>query len=256
VRTGQARREGDRGARIAHDVSARVHDQRPRGQQRLDLVEQEQPLLATRDPARRGRAQDEGRTFDLRRQRGDVRLVRGVLDPRERGTRRLGIEAPNGQTRHNQLMGGSQRRRQGPGVELGERTLGLVEAPEQEEATDLEMPRVRGIHPVTVLLQGRPRGSERRLRPGEVARDERDVGLCHDTSRAGHSLSGTEGPCRAFRRAFALSRSPSRAIAMPRSASAGASLRNATRFRAPRRSPLTSARAAAVMSESITIPPL
>src|SRR4029077_12695488 len=56
------------------------------------------------------------------------------------------------------------------------------------------------------------------------------------------------------RRAFARRRSPSCAIATPRSASAGASLRRATRFRAPRGSPAASARAAAVISESIRIP--
>src|SRR5579884_3851433 len=57
------------------------------------------------------------------------------------------------------------------------------------------------------------------------------------------------------RRAFARTRSPSCAIAMPRSASAGGSSRRATRFSAPRASPAASARAAAVISESIGIPP-
>ncbi len=54
---------------------------------------------------------------------------------------------------------------------------------------------------------------------------------------------------------FAFARSPSCAIAMPRSASDGASLRSATRFSAPSGSPASSARAAAVISESIQIPP-
>ena len=56
-------------------------------------------------------------------------------------------------------------------------------------------------------------------------------------------------------RAFARTRSPSCAIAMPRSASAGSSSRRATRCNAPRGSPAASARAAAVISESIGIPP-
>src|SRR5213083_2668882 len=56
------------------------------------------------------------------------------------------------------------------------------------------------------------------------------------------------------RRAFARTRSPSCAIAMPRSARAGASSRRATRFNAPRGSPAARARAAAVISESIGIP--
>ena len=56
-------------------------------------------------------------------------------------------------------------------------------------------------------------------------------------------------------RVFARTRSPSCAIAMPRSARAGASSRSATRFNAPRRSPAASARAAAVISDSIGTPP-
>src|SRR5262249_19850254 len=66
------------------------------------------------------------------------------------------------------------------------------------------------------------------------------------------------GPKRraALRRSiFARARSPSCAIAMPRSASAGASSRSATRLSAPIGSPAASARAAAVISESIRIPP-
>src|SRR3989441_5346697 len=59
----------------------------------------------------------------------------------------------------------------------------------------------------------------------------------------------------AFRRSsFARAKSPSCAIAMPRSASAGASSRSATRFNAPRGSPAARARAAAVIRESIRIP--
>src|SRR5262249_26236789 len=44
-------------------------------------------------------------------------------------------------------------------------------------------------------------------------------------------------------------------MAIPRSASAGASSRRATRFNAPSGSPAASARAAAVIKESIEIPP-
>src|SRR5262245_25305195 len=56
-------------------------------------------------------------------------------------------------------------------------------------------------------------------------------------------------------RVLARTKSPSWAIAMPRSASADASSRRATRFNAPRGSPTASARAAAVINESIGIPP-
>ena len=42
-------------------------------------------FLAARDQARRGRFHHEGCVSNLRRQRGDVRLARGVLGPSERG---------------------------------------------------------------------------------------------------------------------------------------------------------------------------
>src|SRR4029453_13221717 len=55
--------------------------------------------------------------------------------------------------------------------------LGLVEAPHQEKAPYFEMSRVRGIHPVAVRFERRPRRVERLRRPAEVARDERNLSL-------------------------------------------------------------------------------
>ena len=85
-------------------------------------------------------------------------------------------------------MGGPQRGREGCRVELGELTLGIVETPDQQEAPDLEIPRMRGVHPVAVLFERRPRCVKRLRRPAQVARDERDLGLGDDTPRAGHGL--------------------------------------------------------------------
>src|SRR5439155_23828515 len=85
------------------------------------------------------------------------------------------------------------RRREGRGVELGERTLGLVDAPDQEEAPDLEIPRIRGVDPVAARFERRPRRVERLRRPTQVARGERDVGFRDDAPRAGQGLSWTEG---------------------------------------------------------------
>ena len=59
---------------VTHDMTARVHDERLRRQQRFDLLEQEEALLATRNQARRGRVQHERCAFDLRRQRRDACL--------------------------------------------------------------------------------------------------------------------------------------------------------------------------------------
>jgi hypothetical protein len=92
-------------------------------------------------------------------------------------------------------VGDPRRGREGRGVELGERTLGLVEASDQEEAPDLKITRMRGVHPVAVLFERRPCRVERPRRPAQVARDERDLGLGDDAPRARHSLFRTEGTC-------------------------------------------------------------
>ena len=66
-------------------------------------------------------------------------------------------------------MDGAQRRRQVPRVERGERTLGLVDAPDQKQAPDLEILRMRGIDPVPVRFECHPRGVERLRRPAQIA---------------------------------------------------------------------------------------
>ena len=55
------------------------------------------------------------------------------------------------------------------------------------------MPRVRGIDPIAVRFEHGPRGVERLRARVQVARDQRDLGLGHNTPRAGHRLLRTEG---------------------------------------------------------------
>ncbi len=75
--------------RVTHDVTAGIHHECFRGQQRFDFSEQEEPLPATGDQARRRRVQDERRAFDLRDERRDTGLSRGQLGLGERGARGL-----------------------------------------------------------------------------------------------------------------------------------------------------------------------
>ncbi len=185
--------ERDLRACVTHNIAARVHDERFRRQQRFDLLEQEKSLLATRNQARSGRVQDEGCAFDLRRQRRDTCVSRCVLSPSERSARLFRPKATHRDPRDHQLVGGPRRGWEGRGVELGERTLGLVEAPDQEESPDFEIPRMRGVYLVAVLFECRPRRVEHLRRPAQVARDERDLGLGDDAPRAGQSLFRTEG---------------------------------------------------------------
>ena len=115
-----------------------------------------------------------------------------MLGPSERSARRLRLEASHRDSRNHQLVGGPRRGWERSGVELGERALGLVDAADQEQAPDLEIARMRGIYTVAVRFERRPRCVERLRRPGEVARDQRDLGLGDDTPRAGHRLFRTE----------------------------------------------------------------
>ncbi len=118
--------------------------------------------------------------------------MRRMRGPSQRGARHLGAQAAHCDASNDQFVGGPRRGREGRRIESGERTLRLVETPDQEKAPDLEMPRMRGVHPVAVFFERRPRRVERLRRPAQVARYERDLSLGHDTSRAGHGLSRTE----------------------------------------------------------------
>ncbi len=150
-------------------MTAGVHDKCSRRQQRFDLVEHEESLPATRNPARSGCVQNEACAFDLCRQRRDACDVRCALGPGERRARRLRPEASDRDPRDHQLIGGPRRRRERRGIEPGERALGFVDAPDQEEAPTLEISRVRGVDPVAARLERRPRRVERLCGPAEVA---------------------------------------------------------------------------------------
>ena len=98
--------ERDHRACMTHDMTARVDDERVRCQKRLHFLEQQESFLAARNQARRGRSQDEGCVFDLRRQCGDTRSTRGVLGPSESGTRHLRPQAADRNPGNHELVGG------------------------------------------------------------------------------------------------------------------------------------------------------
>jgi hypothetical protein len=54
------------------------------------------------------------------------------------------------------------------------------------------MPRMRRIYAVAMLFERRPGRVESFRRPGQIARDERNLGFGDDAPRAGHSLFRTE----------------------------------------------------------------
>jgi hypothetical protein len=92
-------------------MTARVYDECPRHQHCFNLLKQEELLLATRNQARRGRAQKKGCAFHLPNRRRDTCLARGTPDPNERSPRHLGPHAPEGDPRDDQFDGGRTRAR-------------------------------------------------------------------------------------------------------------------------------------------------
>src|SRR5262245_20100742 len=119
-------------------------------------------------------------------------MARSARGPSERNARRLRPQSSHRDPRNHQLVRGPRRRREWRRIELCERTLGLVEAPDEEEPPDFEIPRMRGVHAVAVRFERRARRVEHRRRPGQVARDERNLRLRDDAPRARQGFFRTE----------------------------------------------------------------
>ena len=178
---------------VTHDMTARVHDECFRRQQRFDVLEQEESLPATRNQARSGRVQDEVCTFDLRRQRRDACVARCALGPSERSARRLrprGVESRSprpptrgrSSTREGRARGRARRAYARP--RRCARSGGGAGPRDNAHARRLPGRRALRASPAprrapSQASQGRARRARSRLRD--------------DTPRAGHGLLRTEG---------------------------------------------------------------
>jgi hypothetical protein len=180
----------------AHNMTACVHDERFRCQQRFNLFEQEEPLFAACNQACGWRLQDKDGAFHLCRQGRDTCEARGAFRSSERGTRCLRLEASHRNPRNHEFVGGPGRRREGRGVQLGEHALRPVQMPYQEKAPDLKIPRMCGVQPVTVYFERCSRCVEQLRRPAQIARGECDLGFSDDAPRSGHLFFRSEcTPC-------------------------------------------------------------
>jgi hypothetical protein len=176
-----------------HDVTARVHDERARSEQRFNLLEKEGPRLALSDQARRRRVENEHSVCDFGCQRRDTGAARGAPGSSERIACRLGPQASDCDTRNGELMGRPERGREGLRVKPEERALGFLEPADQQEAPDRKTPSMRSVDPVAVRFKGPARGIEGFRGPAELARDERDLGFRDHAPRPGEGLSRAKG---------------------------------------------------------------
>src|ERR1700688_3198274 len=178
-----------------HGMAARIRYECVRRQQRFDIFEQNESLLATRNKARGRSIQNSRCAFYLRCQCRDTCFACGMLGPCQRTTCLFGPEAPHGDPSKHEFVGSPRRRREETWIEVSELKLRLIEAPDQEQSPNLKIARMRGIQTVTVLFERHSRCVERLRREAEVARGQRDLGL--DTSSACYGFFRTEGPCSA-----------------------------------------------------------
>ena len=173
-------------ARIAHDIAACIHDERPRRQQRLDLLKQEGAFLAARDQTRRGRVQRKGCAFDLSRQRGDARLARGLLGP-QRAQRALPSSAGAASRSPQPPARGRPSMQVGSGV--GSSSASMRSASSRRPIRSRR--RTSRLRACAALTRSPCASSVARAASSalagqaKVARDERDLGLGDDTPARG-----------------------------------------------------------------------
>ena len=247
------RASGTTCSRSRTTIAAGVDDQRLRGEQRLEFRQQERALLAARDQPRRRRVERRERLLDLRRERRNARASARL--PRRGRARRCcpGADASHGDARRppararhgapaqelrDRAVRAAARHRRGGRSEAGAEPRGSAHGRRSPGRHALRASPVPRASALRGPAQGRAKRARSRPRRRHIARAPPPLS---DRRRAPRAAAA---PSRA-------SRSPSWAMAMPRSASAGASSRSATRFSAPSGSPVASARAAAVISESI-----
>ena len=207
------------------------------------------------DQARSRRVQSAARVSTSAVNAGILRVARGAFGAGERGARRLRPQTPHRDPGDTSSCDGLQRGRQaarGRVPRAPARPRRCVRSAAAAAPRDTaRAPRSRWspcassvARAASSAFAGQPRSRETSaISASATMHRARAMASCGPNARAARRSS-----------AFALTRSPSCAIAMPRSASAGASSRSATRFSAPSGSPAASARAAAVISESIEIP--
>ena len=251
----RTRCERDHRACVAHDVTARVDDERLRRQQRFDLIEQEgrSSPRAIRRAAGVSRTRDALSTSAV--SAGIPACARGTLGPGERVARRLRpqrrIAIP--------ATTSSWAARDAGGSGAGSSSASARSASSRRPIRSRR--RISRYCACAAFTRSPCSSSVARAASSAFAgqprsREASAISASATTHLARATASFGPNARAALRRsAFARTRSPSCAIAMPRSASAGASSRRATRFNAPSGSPAASARAAAVISESIGIPP-
>jgi hypothetical protein len=178
---------------VTHQVAACIYDDGFGCQQRFDVFKQQETFIATRNQARRWCIQHAGCAFNLRHQRRDTSFVPSAFGPCQSCARLSCTQTTHCDARNHELVESPRRGREKTRIEASEQALRFVQASDQKELPDFKIARKTGVQAVAMRFEGRPRGVEHFRRPGQIARGERDFGLCYYASRTCHGFSWTEG---------------------------------------------------------------
>jgi len=119
----------------------------------LDILEPEQSILAIRDHTCRWRREEPRGAGNFGGQRGDSRLSRSLLRLSECVASHPDAKTPHADARNRQLVNNPNGRRQARGIERGEHLVSFVEAPDQYQTSDFDIPCLRGIGGITMLFE-------------------------------------------------------------------------------------------------------
>ncbi|CUJ74826.1 Uncharacterised protein [Achromobacter sp. 2789STDY5608633] len=175
-----------------HGIAAGVDHQRVGRQQRFHLVQAQRADFARVVQLRRRRLQRQRRLAHFGLQGGNGRRLRGVRGPRQGGAGGGGLYPAKRDAGQGQLVHRPQGRREGRGVQSRQHLLGLFQASHQDQAAPGQVAGIGRIAPVAMLFERGAGGLERRRRPAQVARGQRDLGLGHHAAGARHRIPGAE----------------------------------------------------------------
>ncbi|MNF72827.1 hypothetical protein D3C84_548110 [compost metagenome] len=154
------------------------------------------------DQARRRGIQDVNGVFDFADKRRDTRLACDMFGPRQGKPGCLRLQAADGNSCHHQFMGGAQHRRQQCGIQRSQQGVRLVKPTDQQQSSNLQIPRVSGVHSISVGLKRQACRFERLHWPAQVTRSQRNFGLGHHAARPCQRLFRPECARGAFHQRF------------------------------------------------------
>jgi hypothetical protein len=115
---------------VTHEIAAGIYDKCVGRQQRCNVFEKPQTLVATCNQARSWRIEEARCAFNLGYQCRDTSLARGAFGPTQGCVRLLHSQTPDCDSRDDELVKRPRCGRKKTRVKVGKHTLRLIEVPD------------------------------------------------------------------------------------------------------------------------------